>query len=70
MTQVAPYFSLRRALCWVPAVLTWDATTDEMRRVEGPEGFVTYRQAVEASRFLERAAARETGRIETDRSKG
>jgi hypothetical protein len=29
---------------------------------EGPEGFTTYRRAVEASRFLARAAARKTGK--------
>ncbi len=37
---------------WVPCVVLWDERTDELRRVEGPEGFQDYRQAVEASRFL------------------
>jgi hypothetical protein len=49
--MVAPYFSLARAL-WIPAALAWDAQTGEYRRVEGPRGFETYREAVEASRFL------------------
>ena len=47
---IAPYFSLARAQ-WVPYVVTWDALT-EFRRVEGPRGFATYREALEASRFL------------------
>jgi hypothetical protein len=46
---VAPYFSLARA-AWIPAVYAWDAPTGELRLVEG------HRQAVEASRFLARAA--------------
>jgi hypothetical protein len=58
--MVAAYFSLARAL-WIPAVLMWTAT-GEMRRVEGPRGFATYRQAVEASRFRARAPARKTTR--------
>jgi hypothetical protein len=47
----APYFSLARA-AWLPCVATWDAATGEFRRVEGARGFETYREAVEASRFL------------------
>src|SRR5580765_4008384 len=48
---IAPYFSLARGE-WVPYVLTWDAETGEFRGVEGPRGFATYREALEASRFL------------------
>ena len=51
MTQVTPYFSLART-AWVPCVVLWDERTDELRRVEGREGFHEYRQAVEANRFL------------------
>ncbi len=32
--------------------MTWDQATGEFRRVEGPRGFESYREAVEASRFL------------------
>jgi hypothetical protein len=46
---IAPYFDLARGL-WIPAVYAWDAATGEFRRIEG------HRQAVEASRFLARAA--------------
>jgi hypothetical protein len=59
VTQTAPYFSLACAL-WIPAVLAWDAATGALRRIEGPEGVATYRQAVEASRFLALAVARDT----------
>ena len=31
---------------------TWDPTCGEFRGVEGPRGFASYREAVEASRFL------------------
>jgi hypothetical protein len=47
---IAPYFSLARGE-WIPYVVTWDALTGEFRRVEGPRGFASYREAVEASRF-------------------
>ncbi len=64
MTHVVPYFSLTRG-CWILAAFTWDAATGALRRLEGPEGFTAYRQAVEASRFLARAAAPE-GRMKQD----
>lgn len=51
MTHVAPSFSLARG-AWVPRVVTWDADTGDVRRIEGPEGLATYPQALEASRFL------------------
>ena len=51
----APYFCLARA-AWVPYILAWDPETGEIRGVEGPCGFDTYREAVEASRFLIDAA--------------
>ena len=54
----APYFCLALA-AWVPYALTWDPETGAMRGVEGPRGFDTYREAVEASRFL-------TSRVQLD----
>ena len=57
--RVAPFFSLARA-AWIPYALTWDPETGEMRGVEGPRGFATYREAVEASRFLARASSLDT----------
>jgi hypothetical protein len=33
-------------------VISWDDQTGEFRSVEGPGGFASYREAVEASRFL------------------
>jgi hypothetical protein len=30
----------------------WDTASGEFRGVEGPRGFASYREAVEASRFL------------------
>ena len=60
----APFFSIARAE-WIPYALTWDPDTGDLRGVEGPRGFETYenvgtsrrfhdpyREAVEASRFL------------------
>jgi hypothetical protein len=47
----APFFSLARA-AWIPYALTWDTESGDFRGVEGPRGFDTYREAVEASRFL------------------
>jgi hypothetical protein len=47
----APYFSLARA-AWIPYAVTWDPESGEIRGVEGPRGFASYREAVEASRFL------------------
>ena len=47
----APFFSLTRA-AWIPYVYAWETVTGEFRGVEGPHGFETYREAVEASRFL------------------
>ena len=53
----APFFCLARA-AWIPYALTWDPETGALRGVEGPRGFASYREAVEASRFLVGAAAR------------
>jgi hypothetical protein len=47
----APRFSLLRA-AWMPYALTWNPETGALRGVEGPRGFATYREAMEASRFL------------------
>jgi hypothetical protein len=50
-TTAATFFCLTRD-AWTPYALTWDAESGEFRGVEGPRGFATYREAVEASRFL------------------
>ena len=63
---MAPYFSLARA-AWIPYALTWDPETGEFHGVEGPRGFATYREAVEASRFLVGAAARLRGAVDFGR---
>ena len=47
---VVPFFCLERAAS-IPYTFTWDPETVEFRGVEGPR-FTTYREAVEASRFL------------------
>ena len=47
----APFFCLARA-AWIPYALTWNPETGALRGVEGPRGFASYREAVEASRFL------------------
>jgi hypothetical protein len=47
----APFFCLTRA-AWIPYALAWNPETGEVRGVEGPRGFDTYRAAVEASRSL------------------
>jgi hypothetical protein len=47
----APYFSLADG-AWMPYACTWDAETGAFRGVEGPRGFASYREAMEASRFL------------------
>ena len=47
----APYFSLALA-AGIPYAFAWDERTGEIRGVEGPRGFASYREAVEASRFL------------------
>ena len=49
----APYFSLVRA-AWVSCAVTWDPDSGEFRRAEGLRGFESYRQALQASRFLAR----------------
>ena len=49
----APYFSLARA-AWIAYAFTWDDTSGEFHAAERPRGFATYREAVEASRFLAR----------------
>lgn len=49
--RVAPFFSLSRG-ARIPYALTWDPETGEFRGAEGPRGFASYREAVEASRFL------------------
>jgi hypothetical protein len=50
-TTPAPFFSLAQA-AWIPYAITWDPETGELHGVEGPRGFATYREAVEASPFL------------------
>jgi hypothetical protein len=40
----------------MPYALIWDQASGEFRRVEGPRGFASYREAVEASRFLRLAS--------------
>ena len=47
----APYFDLSRR-GWVPCVVRWDPETGRFTRVEGPDGFSTWEEAEEASRFL------------------
>lgn len=49
--DVAPFFRLWAA-AWIPCVVFWDHTTGAFHIVEGPRGFASYREAVEASRFL------------------
>ena len=51
LETAAPYFSLVRG-AWIPYTITWDEQTGEYRSVEGPRGFASYREAVQASRFL------------------
>jgi hypothetical protein len=51
MLIVAPFFSLTRA-AWIPYALAWNPETGAFRSVAGPRGFASYREAVEASRFL------------------
>jgi hypothetical protein len=52
--EVAAPFSLARA-AWIPYAVTWDPETGAFHGVEGPRGFASYREAVEASRFLSRS---------------
>lgn len=47
----ALFFCLALA-AWIPYAFTWDAKTGALRGVEGPRGFASYREAVEASRSL------------------
>jgi hypothetical protein len=49
--MAAPFFCLTRA-AWISYALTWDPETGALRGVEAPRGFASYREAVEASRFL------------------
>ena len=49
--DVAPFFRLWAA-AWIPCVVFWDPMTGALHSVEGPRGFPSYREAVEASRFL------------------
>ena len=49
--EVAPFFRLWAA-AWIPCVTFWDPATGAFYWVEGPRGFASYREAVEASRFL------------------
>ena len=51
ITTPAAYFSLARAE-WIPRMVTWVGETGVFERVDGPEGFKTYEQALQASRFL------------------
>ena len=50
-STIASFFPLARSR-WITYACTWDAETGALRGVEGPRGFDTYREAVEASRFL------------------
>ncbi len=50
-TRDAAPFSLARG-AWIPYACTWDDSTGAFLGVEGPRGFASYREAVEASRFL------------------
>ena len=63
----APYFSLTRGE-WIPYAFTWDATAGEFHGVEGARGFATYREAVEASRFLVRRPRAEAREIDATRT--
>jgi hypothetical protein len=47
----APFFSLVHG-AWIPYVCAWDPETGAFCGVEGPREFASYREAVEASRFL------------------
>jgi hypothetical protein len=51
VTVLSPYFSLARG-AWIPCVIWWDPETEYFHRVEGPDGFTTWGEADEASRFL------------------
>jgi len=46
-----PYFSLELR-GWIPCAIAWDPATGIFTRVEGPDGFTTWEEASEASRFL------------------
>jgi DNA-binding XRE family transcriptional regulator len=48
---ISPFFCLARG-AWIRCAVTWDASSGEFCSVEGPRGFASYREAVEASRFL------------------
>jgi hypothetical protein len=51
---VAPFFARPRG-AWIRYACTRDPEAGECRGVEGPRGFASYREAVEASRFLRRS---------------
>jgi hypothetical protein len=51
----APFFSLPDG-AWIPFAFTWDPETGEFRSVAGSRGVASYREAVEASRFLVRGS--------------
>ena len=55
MTSPAPYYCFHRA-AWIPCVSGWDPVTGRFTHVEGPDGFTTWREAEEASRFLKTLA--------------
>jgi hypothetical protein len=50
---IAPYFCLTRAT-WMACVVEWDSETGEFRHRIGFQTFASYREAIEASRFLAR----------------
>jgi hypothetical protein len=56
----APYLSLADG-AWIPDAVTWDPETGEFPSVEGPRVFDTYREVVEASRFLTQGAVGPAG---------
>jgi hypothetical protein len=51
-TASAPFFSLAGAAWIIPYSIFWDAKSGEFHGVAGPRGFASYRQAAEASQFL------------------
>ena len=55
----APFLRLWAA-AWIPCVVFWDPETGAFHSVEGPRGFASYREAVEASRFLMRITSLDT----------
>jgi hypothetical protein len=55
-TWRSPYLDIVTGL-FVPQLISWDPESGEFTRVEGPNGFETWGEAEEASRFLARPVA-------------